>query len=507
MWLNFADKQIGLIDTAKTAQPMIAVRFFSTSANYVSGDFVVQAGGIWVANTSVTAGAFNPSQWRELAYLTDIPALYVLPTASVSVLGGVKIDGTTITISSGVISSAGLVVVSSVAPSPVQSGALWYDLVGGQLYVWANDGSSSQWVVAVNQSLGGVYLPLNGGTLTGPLILYADPVAPLEAVTKQYADAHGAINDNRIINGDMRIDQRNNGASVAVAGYCVDRWIVGVTQTKAQWGRAAGSAPGFPYTFNFTTTAAYAVTASDSFGVSQSVEADMVSDLQWGTANAQPVTLSFWANSSAPGTFTGSIVNNPSPFRSYVFTYTLGAGWTKVVVNIPGDTAGTWAMGGNATGLTVRFNFGAGSNFQTTPNSWQAGNFTSVAGATSVVAINGAILQITGVKLEIGSVATPFNRQSPAKSMADCQRYYQPFANFSGAGYGAAGAGVIVQGGFPYAPMRATPTVTATWGTNIGLPAAITPVINSTFILVSSTTTAAGQWGFNMTSCLLSAEL
>ena len=171
MWLNFSDKQVGLIDTAKTAQPMIAVRFFSTAANYASGDFVVQAGGIWVAKSAVTAGAFNPAQWAELAYLTDIPALYVLPIASTSVLGGVKIDGTTITISSGVISSAGLVTVSATAPSPVQNGALWYDLVGGQLYAWVNDGNSSQWVVAVNQSFGGVYLPIAGGALTGPLTL------------------------------------------------------------------------------------------------------------------------------------------------------------------------------------------------------------------------------------------------------------------------------------------------------------------------------------------------
>ena len=101
MWLNFADKQIGLIDTTKTAQPMIAVRFFSTAANYASGDFVVQAGGIWVAKSAVTAGAFNPTQWSELAYLTDIPAL---PIASTTVLGGVKVDGTSITASgSGVL--------------------------------------------------------------------------------------------------------------------------------------------------------------------------------------------------------------------------------------------------------------------------------------------------------------------------------------------------------------------------------------------------------------------
>ena len=171
LWVTFPDRQLGYIDAAKTAQKAIAVRFFSTAANYVSGDFVVQAGGIWVANTSVAAGAFNPTQWRELAYLTDIPAIYVLPIASTSVLGGVKVDGVTVRAdASGVLTAAGLVTVSSVAPSPVQNGALWYDLVGGQLYTWVNDGSSSQWVIAVNS-----------GSSSGASIWVGDspPIGPL----------------------------------------------------------------------------------------------------------------------------------------------------------------------------------------------------------------------------------------------------------------------------------------------------------------------------------------
>jgi len=188
LWTTFPDLQLGVIDASRNAQKLIAVRFFSTLANYVAGDFVIQAGVLYFAKAAITAGAFNATQWSQVAALTDIPALYVLPTASTTVLGGVKIDGVTITINSGVISSAGLVTVSATPPSSVQNGALWYDLAGGQLYAWVNDGTSSQWVVAVNQSLGGVYLPLNGGTLTGPLTLAADPVNPLEATTKQYAD-------------------------------------------------------------------------------------------------------------------------------------------------------------------------------------------------------------------------------------------------------------------------------------------------------------------------------
>ena len=222
IWMNFPDKQLGIIDTTKTAQKMLAVRFFSTSASYVAGEFVVQAGGVWVAKGAVPAGAFTPSQWNELAYLTDIPALYVLPVATTTTLGGVKPDGVTVQADvNGVLTSVGLVSVGTAPPTPVQPGALWYDLISGQLYVYANDGTSNQWVIAVNQNIGGgVFLPMTGGTLTGPLTLAADPTTPLMAATKQYVDGGGSgySHENRIINGDMRIDQRGiaNGASGTV---------------------------------------------------------------------------------------------------------------------------------------------------------------------------------------------------------------------------------------------------------------------------------------------------
>ena len=105
VWMNFPDLQLGVIDASKNAQKLIAVRFFSASANYATGDFAVQGGKLWFANGAVTAGAFNSTQWTQIAGLSDIPAAYVLPTASTTVLGGVKIDGSSINIASGVISA------------------------------------------------------------------------------------------------------------------------------------------------------------------------------------------------------------------------------------------------------------------------------------------------------------------------------------------------------------------------------------------------------------------
>ena len=325
---------------------------------------------------------------------------------------------------------------------------------------WTWDGT--KWTA---QGLSVAYLPLAGGTMTGPIVLSADPAAAMQPVTLQYFNARPMIGDNRIINGDMRIDQRNNGASgTAVNTYTVDRWTFNASQTaKGTWQRFGVAAPGFPYAWRFTSSSAYASLASDNFVLIQPIEADMISDFAWGTANAQPVTLSFWAFSSLSGVFGGSIRNQPNPAtRSYPFSYTLVAStWTKVVITIPGDTAGTWVMSGNAGGVAVQFDLGSGSTFLGPANAWASANYLGATGEVSVVAVNAAQFFVTGVKLEIGSVATPYNRLL-TKSMADCQRYYQAFNGYALTVLAnGSWSGTILNVYFPTV-MRATPTVTPT---------------------------------------------
>jgi hypothetical protein len=301
-----------------------------------------------------------------------------------------------------------------------------------------------------------------------------------------------AMNDNRIINGDMRIDQRNNGASGSgTTVYTVDRWLyAGSQNTKFFWGRNLGSPvlpAGFPYCLGLSTQAAYTLLASDFFNIQQPVEADAVSDFAWGTAGAQPVTLSFWAAASAAGTYSGSIRNGGGT-RSYPFSFALTTAWTRVVIAIPGDTSGTWTLSGNGAGLTVNFDLGAGANWRAPAGAWASGNYVGANGAASLVTALGQ-LYFTGVKLEIGSVATPYNRQSLAKSMADCQRYYQGNSYFNYSGYSGAGSFPISVSQKFATTMRSAPTITVTPEGSTGITSAVVTANSAVDYYIGGTAT------------------
>jgi hypothetical protein len=241
---------------------------------------------------------------------------------------------------------------------------------------------------------------------------------------------------NRIINGDMRIDQRNAGASVTLPTgggetYFVDRFCGGNFTSGGMTAQQNSSAPaGFANSLKLTTTSASgSLSASQWCFCAQKIEGFNVSDLGWGTASARSITLSFWVNCSLTGTFGGAITNSGYN-RTYPFTYSIASAntWTYVTVTIPGDTTGTWATT-NAIGCSVIFGLGVGSTNSGTAGAWAAAGYYSATGATSVVGTNGATFYITGVQLEAGTVATPFERRSYGAELALCQRYYEKSYN------------------------------------------------------------------------------
>lgn len=282
---------------------------------------------------------------------------------------------------------------------------------------------------------------------------------------------------NRIINGAMRIDQRNAGAAVTPGSftYTLDRW--GAVQTSSakfsvQQDSSANTVAGFTSSLKVVSLSSYSVGASDTFNVYQSVEGFNCADFAWGTASARPVTLSFWVRSSLTGTFGGAIKDGSST-NSYPFTYTIVAAntWEQKILTIPGPTSGQFSYTSttNGIGLQVQFGLGAGANFSGTAGAWAAVNAYSATGATSVVGTNGATWYVTGVQLEEGSVPTPFEYRQYGTELQLCQRYYwknKPGSTVTLVTAGYNSSTTAFQGfiSFPV-PMRTSPTALEQSGT------------------------------------------
>jgi len=277
---------------------------------------------------------------------------------------------------------------------------------------------------------------------------------------------------NRLINSDMRIDQRNAGAAVtANDSYTVDRFLNQNDTDGTFSAQQDSSAPaGFVNSLKFTTTAADAsLAATQRCAIQHRIEGYNVSDLGWGTADAKTVTLSFWVKSTLTGTFGGALQNSAAN-RSYPFSYTISVAntWELKSVTVAGDTSGTW-LTTNGIGLRVYFGLGMGSTYSGTANAWAAADYRSPTGAVSVIGTLNATWYITGVQLEVGSVATPFERRDYGRELMLCQRYYYKAAitnagSFFGTGvaYSTTSANVFIP--FPV-PLRTRPTALSTSGT------------------------------------------
>jgi hypothetical protein len=282
---------------------------------------------------------------------------------------------------------------------------------------------------------------------------------------------------NRIINGDMRIDQRNAGAASAntINGYFLDRWqVTQSTSGKLIAQQNAGSVTppaGFSNYLGVTSQSSYSVSSTDFYNISQFIEGFNFSDLQWGTANAKTVTISFWVRSSLTGTFGGSLMNDALN-RAYPFSYTISAAntWEYKTITVAGDTSGTWVGSTNGAGLKLYFALGVGSTYSGTAGAWSGSLLISTTGATSVVGTNGATFYITGVQLEAGTSATQFERRSYGQELALCQRYYYRITSSTGSGLLTTSAAAdsstsaFAFGSFPV-PMRIAPTALEQSGT------------------------------------------
>jgi hypothetical protein len=220
----------------------------------------------------------------------------------------------------------------------------------------------------------------------------------------------------------------------------------------------------------YTNGTGAAPTSPQLIAFDQYIEGLNCADLEFGSASAATVTVSFWVRASVTGTYAVSLANSDIN-RSYVATYTINAAntWEQKSVTIAGDTSGTW-LKTNGIGIAVRFAVGGGSGVQTTAGAWQAGNFFTTSACTNLTATSGATFYITGVQLERGSTATSFDFRPYGTELALCQRYYwktynqsavpgsaSSSATYRARSYSGSYAAAVVQ--FPVL-MRAVPSCT-----------------------------------------------
>lgn len=266
------------------------------------------------------------------------------------------------------------------------------------------------------------------GSVLDVIVLTADGLAVLTGVHNLGV---GSFAKNKIINGKMEIAQRGVNFPAA-SGYTLDAWVyaaVSAAIVTISKGFVGGE---FQNCLQATVTTADAIISAGDVAVLQHrIEGYNITDLIGAT-----FTLSFLVKSAKTGVHCCSL-KNVAPNKSYVAEYTILEAnvWEYKTITIVGGLPvdGTWNYT-NGIGLRVLFAMVCGATYQTTPDAWQSGDFNATANQVNALDTIGNSFAITGVQLELGSVATPFEHRPYGQELALCQRYYfDPYAGITAA--------------------------------------------------------------------------
>jgi hypothetical protein len=379
---------------------------------------------------------------------------------------------------------------------------------GGVTYTW--DGTV--WV-----SSGPVgFVQKAGDTMTGPLVVEGDV---------QMASLNGnqlAGFRNKLINGAMQVAQRGTsitGTSAALTECRTCDRMVFALNLLGTWDitQNTASPDGFSSSFGLSCSAGQASPTAAAFLILvQRLEGQDLQDLQYGTPGAKAVTLSFWVKSNVTGTASLAF-RQMDPDRMYSTTYTINAAdtWEYKTITVPGDTAGQ-IDNDNNNSYQLEWWLNSGSTFTGgTTQGW--GAFNNANRNPSVLGIGGSTNDnffITGLQLEPGPVASPFEHRPIGTELALCQRYFfrtssryfaSKNATNSSPGTDAEGfVNVILP-----TTMRASPTVDAS---TISLNSATSATVKRTepdiivISMTSTTTSSSNTCGLNE-GLFVSAEL
>lgn len=277
------------------------------------------------------------------------------------------------------------------------------------------------------------------------------------------------------INGDMRVNQRGTKTNMQNGFGGPDRWtilsnVLGV-YTLSQ---SSGSPNNFAKSFQVTTTTANASPAAGAYAIlSHKFEGNDLSSLKWGTADAEQVTVSFWVKTNKTGTYNLELYqldNTSNPSANKQYTVSSADTWEKKVVTFPAANNVEIPLD-NTNALNLNFWLGGGTTY--TSGSASDGNFHSTqanraAGNVNIADSTSNTFRLTGVQLEIGNNATPFEYLSITEESLLCYRYYYQMADQTNPMYGATYNGNTANRGFTTyslpVPMNHTPTTTQTVG-------------------------------------------
>jgi hypothetical protein len=284
--------------------------------------------------------------------------------------------------------------------------------------------------VTGNASVGGTLSVTGTTTLTGAATLTGGIAGDVTS-TGTVAMA-SSFKRNRIINGNMAVFQRGTAAT-ASGNYCLDRWTLvksnsATTSTTQSTDVPVGS--GFQYSMKTTVSVATGSLGAAQYELlRQIIEGYNIADFNWGSSSAVSITISFWVKSTVTGAYSGSLTNGPTEDRLCPFSYTINASntWEYKTVTVIGNTSasGTAWNTTNGIGLNINWYTCLGSNFTGgTAGVWGTAPNFGVPSANALASI-GNTFAITGVQLEVGTKATPYEMQIYSDQLAQCQRYYE----------------------------------------------------------------------------------
>jgi len=241
---------------------------------------------------------------------------------------------------------------------------------------------------------------------------------------------------NLIINGDMRIAQRGTSQTGLVSGnnFLIDRWLFNLdttgTWTYEQDTTDVPTGQGFVSSLKLScTTANASITGTKWMNLQHRFEAQFLQHLKWGTASAESLTLTFWVKSNKTGTYTLSIYKSEGTAYGISKEYTIDTAdtWEKKTISIDAHTIDVIAND-NGDGMRIYWVLDSGpdrksSTLQTSWGVYDSTAFISPSQATLADSTSN-YLNITGVQLEVGDTATPFEHRPYDMELQRCQRYY-----------------------------------------------------------------------------------